>query len=252
MKIPFAKLITTSNLLLLASIVANVALLLACAILFSKLKTLYVDYRHFRGLPVGVSEASQSDVSENVVILFGDSRVETWKPLPNIAGKTIVNAGVTGETTSEMRRRFEHDVLRLKPETVIIQAGMNDLTANVTLNIPNPEQHLQRMHANLEYFVSTLTTMGVQVILTSVIPNSDLNLLRKAFWNTSLPATVADSNNKLKQLAGDYRATWLDISHVFHDQDNKIRSNLYRDTLHINPFAYELVNAIIEDQFSEQ
>jgi len=133
-------------------------------------------------------------------ILFGDSRVETWTPLPDLPGNYVINAGVTGETTSEMRRRFDTDVLRLKPQTVIIQAGMNDLTASVTRNIPTPQLLLDRMFANLEYFVTTLTATGTRVVITSIIPNKDLNLLRKVFWHSELQQSVTDANTRLKQM----------------------------------------------------
>ena len=169
--------------------------------------------------------------------------------MPALDGKSVINAGVAGETTSEMRRRFENDVLRLEPDTVIIQAGINDLTASVTRDITTPELLQPRMFENLEYFISTLSAAGTQVVLTSIIPNKDLNPFRKLFWRPVLQQSVADSNSQLRQLAEQHQAVWLDINHVFVDESNSVRADLYRNTLHINAVAYAKLNQIIEKLF---
>ena len=237
------------NFLLALSIAANIVLTLTCLIAFQKLTTVYTDYRHFRTLPVGVSNAGTLASTDNAVVLFGDSRVELWTPLPALSGKNIFNAGVVGETTTEMRRRFDNDVLRHNPQTVVIQAGVNDLTASVTRNIPTPMLVRERMFENLEYFVSTLTAAGTQVVLTSIIPNKDLNPLRKLFWHPTLQQTITSSNQKLRQLAEKHQAIWLDIDDVFVDTENEVRTDLYMDTLHIKSEAYAQINRRLNELF---
>ena len=242
-----SELLSVKNVLLALSIATNIVLILACLIAFQKLKTVYTDYRHFRSLPVGISSASTSAAADNAVVLFGDSRVEKWTPLPMLAGRKVINAGVTGETTSEMRRRFDNDVLRLKPQSVIIQAGMKDLTASITRDIPTPLKLRERMFENLEYFVSTLTAAGTQVVITSIIPNKDLNLLRKLFWHPTLQQSVDSANLELQQLAEKHQAIWLDINNVFVDTNNTVRADLYRDTLHIKSIAYLQINELLNE-----
>ena len=242
-------LLSGKNILLALSIATNIVLILTCLIAFQKLTTVYTDYRHFRALPVGVSNAGMSATADNAVVLFGDSRVELWTPPPVLTGKKTINAGVAGETTTEMRRRFDNDVLRHNPQTVIIQAGVNDLTASVTRNIPTPIQLREKMFENLEYFVSTLTAAGTQVVLTSIIPNKELNPLRKLFWHPTLLQTISSSNLKLQQLAEKHQAIWLDIDDVFVDTDNAVRAGLYKDTLHINSEAYAQINARLNKLF---
>jgi len=249
MKVLSTERLSGKNILLVLSLVTNIVLLVICATALAKIKTVYTDFRHFRALPVGISEASTSAAVDNAVVLFGDSRVETWAPLPELSGKNIINAGVTGETTSEMRRRFENDVLRLRPETVIIQAGMNDLTASVTRNIQTPQLHVDRMFENLEYFVSTLTAAGTKVVITSIIPNKDLNLLRKIFWHPHLQQSVTDANRRLQQMAEEHEAVWLDINDIFVNTDKRVRASPYRDTQHITSPAYVKVNKLVGELF---
>ena len=126
---------------------------------------------------------------------------------------------------------------------------MNDLTASVTRDIPTPQLLLNRMFDNLEYFVSTLSDAGTEVILTPVIPNKDLNIVRKLFWHPILQASVADTNQKLKLMAEKYNATWLDISPIFFDDQGRVRAELYKDTLHVKAPAYVQVNKHLEELF---
>lgn len=62
-------------------------------------------------------------LSGRAVVLFGDSIAQRWgRPLPY-----TVNRGVGGETTAEMAKRFDRDVLALKPRGVVLVGGANDL-----------------------------------------------------------------------------------------------------------------------------
>lgn len=235
------------NLTIAALVLICAALLLVCSMAVQKLQTVYVDYRHYRALPIGVSAASNAIPTENTVVLFGDSRVQMWKPAPSVSsGRVVVNAGIAGETTTEMRRRFEHDVLRLKPERVVIQAGMNDLTAWATRNIPAADTHRERLLENMAYFVATLTENNVSVVITSVIPNTELNALRRIFWRPALRQAVDETNRQLQQLAATYQADWLDVTPLFVDDNNRVRSELYVDTLHITSEAYTQINRQLE------
>jgi lysophospholipase L1-like esterase len=238
--------LSVKNLIIAALTLICAVLLLVCTVAVQKLQTVYVDYRHYRALPVGVSAASNTNPVANTIVLFGDSRVQMWKPAPGAPGRVIINAGIAGETTTEMRRRFERDVLRLKPQQVVIQAGMNDLTAWATRNIPSADAHRERLLENMAYFVATLTDNNVSVVLTSVIPNTELNALRKIFWRPALRQAVDDTNRQLQQLAASYQADWLDVSPLFVDDNNRVRSELYVDTLHITSEAYTQINRQLE------
>jgi len=141
-----------------------------------------------------------------------------------------------------MRRRFERDVIRLQPDLVIIQAGVNDLTAVVTRGISNPEALITAMHDNLTYFTATLEEQGIDVIITSIIPPKPLNLIRRAFWKDNLTARVNDTNLWLKQTALKLNADWFDLDPLYRDESGKLLDNLYVDSLHISYDGYRVLN----------
>ena len=237
------------NKLLALSLIANIGLLVACLFIFSELKKFYTHYRHFRALPIGTSKATSvtAPLGDNTIVLFGDSRIETWYPDPESGRFTFVNAGVTGETTSEMKRRFERDVVRLQPEYVLIQAGMNDLTASVTKGIKEPEKLLLDMQDNLDFFITTLEQQGVDVIVTSIIPNNHLSLFRKQFWFDTLDDKVKQANIELKQTTLQAGAEWFDLDPLYLDKKGEPVQELFFDTLHINYEGYILLNSHLKE-----
>jgi len=205
----------------------------------------------FRAQEIGISVATSVDtpLPANSMVLFGDSRVETWGPTLQSEKFSFINAGVVGETTTEMRMRFERDVLRLKPDYVLIQAGMNDLTASVTKTIPEPEKYIEDMHKNFEYFISMLEANGSEVLVTSVIPAKLLNPVRRLFWHNELNAKTAIANKRLKQTALKYNADWIDLDPLYLNSSNKPVEALFYDTLHLNYEGYELLNEYLYKHF---
>jgi lysophospholipase L1-like esterase len=63
--------------------------------------------------------------AEKMVIL-GASYAGGWRN-PSLAGFEIVNRGAGGEETSQMRARFERDVVALKPSVVLIWGHINNI-----------------------------------------------------------------------------------------------------------------------------
>ena len=233
--------------LLLISALANIALLFACGWLFLYAKSAYADYRYFRALGIGTSESTSleykaSPVGETKVVLFGDSRVQNWIPLPEIDNTAIINAGINGETTTEMRRRFDHDVLRHKPDIVVMQAGVNDLTAAVTRGVKDPQKLVDIMHSNMQYYIDALKDQNIKLVITSIFPNSAYSVPKKLFWRNSLSVDITQSNKVIEGFAKSAGVTYLDLSQVFFGDSSTLDSSLFIDTLHINDTAYGQIN----------
>jgi len=228
--------------LLLLSLIANFVLIVFFLLLLFAWRDTYSDYRHFRALPIGISKASGATATDNTIVLYGDSRMETWYPAPESSHYRFVNAGISGETTSEMRRRFEHDVLRLKPDYVVIQAGVNDLTASVTKGIESPDTLVATMRDNLTYFITVLESNNIETIVTSILPVKPLNFKRRIFWNDTLTAQIDDTNRWLQQTTLDLNADWFDLDPYFLNESGNLIDELYYDTLHINYDGYRVLN----------
>ena len=138
------------------------------------------------------------------VILFGDSRIQQWKNLPELEGFEFINRGIGGETTAQLRIRFKPDVLALKPDVVILQLGINDLvllgaapnSALVLLGVaPNLDTAvIQHCQDNLKVLVEKLTKQAIEVILLTIIPPAKLNLARMLVWSERIGQSVVEIN----------------------------------------------------------
>ena len=69
---------------------------------------------------------------EKRIVLMGDSITEFWLAIhPEFfEGKSYIDRGISGQTTSQMLIRFRPDVINLHPDVVVILAGVNDVAGN--------------------------------------------------------------------------------------------------------------------------
>jgi acyl-CoA thioesterase-1 len=76
---------------------------------------------------------------------------------------TIINAGVSGDTTSGGLERLDW-TLSPKPDAVIMELGANDALRGIDPKVP---------HANLDKMLAALQTKGIPVLLTGMkAPNN--------------------------------------------------------------------------------
>ena len=65
---------------------------------------------------------NSTNTNENRIVLFGDSITEFWTARNSeiFQNPTIINRGISGQTTSQMVVRFQQDVVELHPNLVVI------------------------------------------------------------------------------------------------------------------------------------
>jgi hypothetical protein len=104
---------------------------------------------------------------ERRVVFFGDSITEFWNLSDYFAGMPYINRGVGGQTTSQMLIRFRPDVIALRPRTVVILAGTNDINRNHNGAILNV------VRDNLSSMVELAQVHNIRVVLASLLPVND-------------------------------------------------------------------------------
>ena len=109
---------------------------------------------------------------ERVIVAFGDSLtaglgVDADRTYPALLGERlkregydyrVINAGVSGDTTAGGLRRVDW-ALRLKPEVVILELGVNDALRG---------QKLTGVRANLDEMVSRFQAAGARVLVAGM------------------------------------------------------------------------------------
>jgi len=119
-----------------------------------------------------VALASPATAQERVIVAFGDSLtaglgVPADQTYPALLGERlrregyeykVVNAGVSGDTTAGGLRRVDW-ALRLKPEIVILELGVNDALRG---------QNLASVRANLDQLVARFHGAGARVLIAGM------------------------------------------------------------------------------------
>jgi acyl-CoA thioesterase-1 len=119
-----------------------------------------------------VALAPPATAQERVIVAFGDSLtaglgVPADQTYPALLGDRlrregyeykVVNAGVSGDTTAGGLRRVDW-ALRLKPEIVILELGVNDALRG---------QKLTAVRANLDQLVSRFQAAGARVLVAGM------------------------------------------------------------------------------------
>ncbi len=176
------------------------------------------------------------------VVLFGDSITELWKDrMPKRFGTTVLDRGVSGQTTAQMLVRFRQDVLDLHPDTVQIMAGTNDLAGNT-----GPTK-LAWIEQNIRSMVELAQAHGIRVLLASVPP-------ARAFdWRPGIdprPA-IAKLNHWLRDYATAHCLGYVDYHPVLAAADGGMRAAYTSDGVHPNQAGYEVMWPVLQQALAQ-
>ena len=82
------------------------------------------------------AEANKTVTEKPVAVLFGDSITRNWYKNDKewLEEHHFIGRGIGGQTTMQMLSRFRPDVIELKPEYVVILAGINDMPATTDIS----------------------------------------------------------------------------------------------------------------------
>jgi lysophospholipase L1-like esterase len=172
------------------------------------------------------SEQELQPLKKNsVIVAFGDSLTEGVgasrdqsypQVLAELSGITVINSGVSGETTAEGLDRLPLVLGEHKPDLVILMEGGNDILRNLS--------HIQAKE-NLAQMIQIVRLSGAQVVLLGV-PEKNL---------------FSNSADFYDQLAKEQKV-------VFDGEtmSDLLKTRSYKsDTIHLNNKGYrELANRI--------
>lgn len=185
----------------------------------------------------------QASSDKTRVILFGDSRMAQWKASwPS--QYDVINRGISGSTSFQALERLGRDVFTHQPDWVIIQIGINDVVASRLLFAEARKKAIDDIPNNIEKIVTEISNSGAKVILMSVVPDIDADLLRLLIWQGGLKSDVESINKKLQTIE-QLNVIKLNMSDLFAN-NGVWKADYARDALHWNPNAYgALLNAAL-------
>mgnify|MGYP000850606482 CR=1 FL=1 len=175
----------------------------------------------------------------------------------------VFNKGVPGDTTEEARRRFEKDVLALRPHLVIIQFGINDSAVDLWRTPPasSPRVPLDSYKTNLKMMVGALKTAGAEVCLMTPNPVRWTARLRELYPGPPYDPTDPDGWNVLlreyaetvRQLAREEKVRLVDVYGAFEEYGRapgQSIDDLLLDGMHPNSRGHRLIADLLMDELN--
>jgi lysophospholipase L1-like esterase len=172
------------------------------------------------------------------ILFYGDSRAADWPP-PYLPDFLFVNRGVPGQTSSEALRRWAIYGGPLRPDIVVLQIGINDLTA-VSLFPEETASLVVQCQNNIRQLVAQATAGGATVILSTIFPAGYLRLGYREFGLSEIGPLVVEVNNYLTILARP-QVILFDAYNLL-SENGLVKGEYTLDLLHLNAAGYDALN----------
>ncbi|MCH1926670.1 GDSL-type esterase/lipase family protein [Shewanella sp. C32] len=182
---------------------------------------------------VACSKPSLPPLDANATLLaFGDSLTagvgaaagdDYPSQLAHLCGCQVINAGISGETTSQGLQRLPNILDETQPDVLLLLEGGNDILRN---------QSLAQMQQNLAMMITEAKGRGIDVLLISV-PEKSLFLAPSPIYSA---------------LADEFKLPLLDHSLSQLLREPKLKS----DTVHLNAQGYQQLAQQIFDKLQQE
>jgi len=170
-------------------------------------------------------------------VFLGDSITEGWvRADAEFFAKGNVGRGISAQTTPQLLVRMHADVIALKPRTVHIMAGTNDIAHNTG---PMTAQESQ---ANLMAMCEIAKAHKLRIVLGSVPPAS------KYWWRPEVspkPEALA-LNEWMRGYAKQIGAKYADYAAVLTDASGNVKLDLAKDEVHPTAAGYAAMRTVAE------
>ena len=177
------------------------------------------------------------------VVFMGNSITQGWADMRPEFFKDhgFIGRGIGGQTTPQMLLRLRQDVLDLKPEAVVILAGINDIAQNT-----GPIT-LKETLGNIQSMAELALAHGINPIICSVLPANSFP------WRPEIIPTqqVIDLNSQLQRWALEKHLVYVDFYTPMVDEKHGLKSDLGYDTVHPNVAGYQVMEPILLKALSQ-
>jgi lysophospholipase L1-like esterase len=151
-----------------------------------------------------------------LVAFIGDSITAGWK-LP----ADYINAGVSGQNSTQMLARFPAAILAYHPSVVEILAGTNDVRESNPANVDS-----------IAKMASDAAASGACVIIGTIPPDTDWAFTGFITSQTQMDTIISDFNSQIFALGKTYGYKIADYHAVLVLPDGSQNSYLFNDGTH--------------------
>ena len=171
-------------------------------------------------------------------VLFGDSITRNWvrNDAAWLDAHDFVGRGIGGQTTMQMLSRFRPDVIDLKPEYVVILAGINDIARN------NGYISVEHTFGNLVSLVELAQANGIKPVMCTVLPAREIRWRKRVGDPRPL---IEKLNALITAYAAEHGITLVDYHGAMQTPDGAMQPEFETDAVHPNLAGYKVMEEVL-------
>ena len=185
-------------------------------------------------------------------VFIGDSITEYWDV--NVYfdhTKYLVNRGVGGDISEIVAKRFEADVVQLKPESAVCLVGCNDLMMmHYDYWWKVPGRDVEEIESDLLKNISQIIkkSADIKLYICSVLPSAMCVPYDAEKFNRA----IVSVNEKLKKICAETGTEYVDFHKALCREDGLfVRDNLTYDGIHPTPEGYQIMAKVLGEKIPE-
>lgn len=188
------------------------------------------------------SKPIEKSVQPPELVFLGASITAHWDLDKYFPGKSYVNKGIDGQYSGQLLLRFQHDVVDLNPQMVLIKLCEMNFAHEVPFEITRD---------NVKMLVSLTNANGIRPLLATTIPVT--KPMNAGQGDRSINGQIAFYNRWILDYARQMRIDVLDLADAMSDDEGNLRPELTYDGVHPNDAGYsvmatELTNFLTKEE----
>lgn len=186
---------------------------------------------------------NNAEVKQAKVVFMGNSITDNWdrfRPEFFTENEGYVCRGISGQVTAQMLARFRADVINLKPETVVILAGTNDIAMN------QGYVSLDHIFENIVSMAELAKANGIQVVLCSILPANRYSWSWEISHQRAIDS-INELNSRMRAYAAENGLAYADYYSVMVDEKFGLKKEYQQDAVHPNREGYLVMEKVIQE-----
>lgn len=178
------------------------------------------------------------------VVFFGDSITEMYDLNAFYPNKDYINRGIGGDLTTDLIRRAETNVIALRPKTVVLLVGTNDLNTRTVNETADSYYELLNILTN--------SLPQTRLIVQSVLPICTLSSpFSRIMISNRTNEKITALNERIKNFCMDFKTSSPNLDIIYVDthaallDGDKLNERFALDGLHINNYGYAILTGAL-------
>lgn len=180
------------------------------------------------------NEYYKSEEMKCDLVMMGDSITEGFNfPFAGVTNIKVINSGVSGDRLRNIHYRIYKDGINLKPSSIMLMAGINDLLSEAPYTTTNYKTNIEELFDEYSKVVEMIADNEINPICCGMIKINQFEH-NHMFKNQQ----IEYFNNLVEELATQNKYQYIDFNEVLADEYGGINTTYFSDGLHPNEKGY--------------